>query len=138
MRIICAALIEKEGKYLLVNAKMGVPKGLWNNSGGHKEEGESVEEAVIREVKEETGYDIELGKLIGTYTYKSGEGKKYVYEARIIGGKLELPEDEIEEVRWFSVDEVRKLRNVTFGAFRSVIDYSEGKFDQEYDTDRVF
>jgi len=133
-KIICSGLIEKDGKYLLVKAKIGAPKGLWNNPGGHKDE-ESIENAVKREVKEETGFDVEVGKLIGTYVF--GGTKKYIYETKIIGGKLMCPPDEIEEARWFTVDEVKKLKSITFGALQSVIDYSNKKFNQTYTIDRI-
>jgi 8-oxo-dGTP pyrophosphatase MutT (NUDIX family) len=133
-KIICSGLIEKDGNYLLVKAKVGAPKGLWNNPGGHKDE-ESIENAIKREVKEETGFDVEIGKLIGTYIF--GETKKYVYETKIVGGKLECPPDEIEKARWFTVDEVKKLKDITFGALQSVIDYSNKKFNQTYTIDRI-
>lgn len=133
-KIIGSGLIEKDGKYLLVKAKVGRPKGLWNNPGGHKEE-ESIKDAVKREVKEETGFDVKVGRLIGTYTF--GETKKYVFETKIVDGELKCPPDEIEEARWFSVDEVKKLQNITFGGLQSVIDYSNKKFNQIYTIDRT-
>ena len=133
-KIIGSGLIEKDDKFLLVNAKVGTPKGLWNNPGGHKDE-ESIEDTVKREVKEETGFDVKVGKLIGTYIF--GETKKYVYEAKIIGGKLECPPEEIEEAKWFSIDEVKKLQNITFGALQSVIDYSNKKFNQTFTINRI-
>ncbi len=133
-KIICSGLIKKNGKYLLVKAKVGAPKGLWNNPGGHKDD-KSIEDAVKREVKEETGFDIEVGKLIGTYIFS--ETKKYVYETKIIGGKLECPPDEIEDAKWFTVNEIKKLKNITFGALQSAIDYSNKKFNQNYTIHRI-
>jgi 8-oxo-dGTP pyrophosphatase MutT (NUDIX family) len=134
MEIICSGLIEKDGKYLLVKEKVGTPKGLWNNPGGHKDK-DSIKEAVKREVREETGFDVKVGKLVGTYT--SSQIKKYVFEAKIIGGKLESPPDEIEEAKWFSVDEVKQLKNITFGALRSIIDHSDKKLNQTYNTNLI-
>ncbi len=128
-KTICSDLIEKDGKYLLVKAKVGTPKGLWNNPGGHKDK-DSIKDAVKREVKEETGFIVEVENLIGTFI--SGEVKKYVFKVKIIGGKLECPPDEIEETKWFSVDEVKKLKDITFGALQSVIDYSNKKFNQTH------
>jgi len=133
-KIIGSGLIEKDGKFLLIKAKVGAPKGLWNNPGGHKDE-ESIKDTVKREVKEETGFDVEVGRLIGTYIF--GEIKKYVYEAKIVSGKLLCPPDEIEEAKWFSIDEVKKLQNVTFGALQSVIDYSNKKFNQTFTISRI-
>jgi ADP-ribose pyrophosphatase YjhB (NUDIX family) len=137
---ICSALIVKDNKYLLVKSKTGAPKGLWNNPGGHKDEGESDEETVKRELLEETNFLIELGKLIGTYTWQKNEEEliiKKVYEAKIVGGKLFLPEEEIEEVKWFSKDEIENKDLFTFGAVKSIEDYEEGKFNQEYISNKV-
>lgn len=134
MEIICSGLIEKDGKYLLVKEKTGTPKGLWNNPGGHKDK-DSIKEAVKREVKEETGFDVKVGKLVGAYT--SSQIKKYVFKAKIIGGELECPPDEIEEAKWFSVDEVKQLKNITFGALRSIVDHSDRKLNQTYNTNLI-
>lgn len=135
MKIIGSGLIEKDGTFLLVKAKRGLPKGLWNNPGGHKEEEESMEDTVKRELKEETGFDVEIGRLIGTYLF--GEIKKSVYEAKIVGGILDCPPDEIEEARWFTIDEVKKLPNTTFGALQSILDYSIHKYKQSYQTEKI-
>lgn len=132
--IISSGLLEKEKKYLLIKAKVGAGKGLWNNPGGHKEN-ESIEDAVKREVKEETGFDVEVGRLIGTYIF--GNIIKYVYETKIIGGSLECPSDEIEEAKWYSTNNVKKLKNITFGARQSVLDYLNKKFNQTYTIDII-
>lgn len=132
--LIGSALIEKDGKYLLINAKTGRARGLWNNPGGHMKD-EPVYETARRETAEETGLDVKIGRLIGIYV--SGQTRKYVYEAKIKGGTLSLPQGEIEEARWFSAGEVKRLQNVTFGALQSVLDYSSKKFNQEYTTDGI-
>ncbi len=115
-------------KYLLINAKVGVPKGLWNNPGGHKDEDETLEECAKREAKEETGYNVEIGRLIGTFTYK--ETTKSVYEAKIFGDELSLPEDEIGKAGLFSLEEIKNLQNITFGTMQFSIDFSDNKFNQ--------
>ena len=88
MKLIGSGLIEQNGKYLLIKARVGVAKDFWNNPGGHQDEGETIEESAIREVKEETGYDVEVVRLIGTYARKA---RKYVFEMRVIGGNLNCP-----------------------------------------------
>jgi len=134
MKEIGSGLIEKDGRYLLIKAKVGVAKGLWNNPGGHQDEGETIEETAQREVNEETGFNVEVGKLIGTYTRYA---KKYVFEMRIIDGNLNLPPEEIEDAKWFTVEEVKNLENITFGAQQSAIDHSEKIFNQTYTTKRI-
>jgi 8-oxo-dGTP diphosphatase len=133
-KLVGSGLIKKDGKYLLINAKRGAAKTLWNNPGGHMDDGETIEETARREIKEETGYDIEIKKLIGTYTRKV---KKYVFECEIISGSLNIPEDEIADAKWFTVDEVKLLENITFGARQSVIDYDNNEFGKDYVTEII-
>jgi 8-oxo-dGTP diphosphatase len=135
-----STLIAKEGKFLLVNAKVGAAKGLWNNPGGHLETGETYEQAAVRETLEETGYSVKLGRLINTCHFfqdpKTFVHKK-VYEAEITGGELKIPPEEIEEAKWFSLYELEREVKYTYGAKRSAQDYSAGKFDQVYNPDRI-
>lgn len=116
-KLIGSGLLIQNGKYLLVNAKVGAANGFWNNPGGHKDESESIEECAKREVKEETGYDVVIKKLIGVY-FRHAE--KHVFESEIVSGKLELPPQEIADAKWFTIDEVKNLKNVTFGARQSI------------------
>ena len=133
-KLIGSGLLVQNGKFLLVNAKVGAAKGLWNNPGGHIDEGEDIENCANREVKEETGFNVVIKKLIGTY---SRHAEKYVFETEITSGKLNIPPDEIAEAKWFTVEEVKKLKNITFGARQSIFDYSLGKYGQTYQTNEV-
>ena len=134
MKLIGSGLIEQNGKYLMIKARVGVAKDFWNNPGGHQDEGETIEESAIREVKEETGYDVEVVRLIGTYARKA---RKYVFEMRVIGGNLNLPPEEIEDARWFTVDEIKKLNPITFGGRQSAIDHAAAIFEQDYVTTEI-
>ncbi len=137
--IVSSELIIKNNKFLLVNAKVGTPKGLWSNPGGHIDEGETYEQCAKREALEETGYQVKIGRLVGTYSWKR-EGKKTikkVYEAKIIGGNLNLPKDEIEDAKWFSKDEIKDENKFTFGAVKSIEDYTNEKFNQIYECKRI-
>lgn len=128
-----SVLIAQNGRFLFINAKKGSPKGLWNNPGGKLEEGESLEEAAKREAFEETGYEVKLGRLIGTFIFeRNGEAiVKRVYEATIVGGSLNPLEEEIADARWFSLDEMTE-EGFTSGAILSAKDFSEGRFDQRH------
>lgn len=69
--------IEKDGKYLMLHRtvkKNDVNKDKWIGVGGHFEEGESPEECVLREVKEETGYTLTSYLYRGLVTFISGDG----------------------------------------------------------------
>ena len=133
---IGSVLIVQKDKFLLVKAKVGGAKGLWNNPGGHIDDGESWEEAAEREAFEETGYKVEVGDLVGVYKSLTTNKlvTKKVYLAEILSGGLNIPEDEIEEIKWFSVSDICDMRKdrITFGARQSVKDFVDNNLGLEY------
>jgi 8-oxo-dGTP pyrophosphatase MutT (NUDIX family) len=80
---------------------------FWNFPGGHMEAGETPEQTCIREVKEETGYEIAIAGLfceIKKGSHPGSSGLEYVYLADIVGGEEKL-EDGLLESRWVPLDE---------------------------------
>ena len=60
MKVIVGGIIEKNGKYLLVQEAKEKCYKKWNFPAGHLDFNESLEQGAIREIKEETGCDVEL------------------------------------------------------------------------------
>jgi len=109
------AVIVKGGKILLEKRKNEPGKGKWSIPGGLVELGEGVEQTVIREVKEETGLEVENSEHIDIVDNiirdKNDEIKYHFvivdYFVKLKGGTLKATSD-AEELRWVTFDEVEK------------------------------
>lgn len=119
------AIIVCKGKILLEKRKGEPGKGKWSVPGGLVELGETVENAVIREVKEETGLDVAEPQLIDVMDNiardENGEIKYHFviidYFLKVKGGELKAADD-AEELRWVPISEVEKYDlTKTFRAF---------------------
>ena len=96
-----------------------VDNDLWALPGGTHDFGESIVETVVREVREETGLDVEVTGLVGTYTdpkhliaYTDGEVRQQFtlsFRCRVLGGVLEK-DSESQELRWVAREDLDALR----------------------------
>ena len=80
---------------------------MWVLPGGYKEPKETLEEAVVREVREETGYEGKITNLAAVYESKDSQTKKYLYIGEIIGGAPKTS-PETRRVEWFNIDNLPK------------------------------
>jgi len=118
------ALIFKDGRLLLVRRGAKPGQGRWSIPGGLVELGERVHDAVVREVKEECGLDIEVERLVDVFDSITRDEKGRVqyqfvvinFLAKIKGGSLKNADD-VLEARWVPLDEVEKY-NLT-NSFRA-------------------
>lgn len=113
MRMTTLCYIEKDDKYLMlhrVSKKNDINKDKWIGVGGHFEEGESPEECLLREVKEETGLDLKSYKFRGIITFiQKDYPTEYMclYTAdRYEGNITECDEGKLE---WVSKDKLFEL-----------------------------
>lgn len=104
-----AAIFDREGRILLVRRS---DDGLWCLPCGWVEPNESPEEAAVREAREETGLDVQLGQLVGVFTRKPHVGYgphtaiAVVYLCEVAGGRPEPRSHEVLEVRYWRIAEV--------------------------------
>ena len=109
--IVASIVLKKENKYLLVQEKQPAAYKLWNFPGGKVEKGYTIEQTAIKEAKEESGYDVELIRKIGIFQATTEEPVKHAFFAKIIGGELNIPEEEILDAKWFSFEEIKNMKN---------------------------
>jgi ADP-ribose pyrophosphatase YjhB (NUDIX family) len=99
-------------KILLIKRRTLPFVGYWALPGGRVELGETVEQAITREVKEETGLDIAIVRKVGEY-HEQGvqDGVEYDYHpacflVNVVGGENKKQESEIEDIKLFSLNAV--------------------------------
>jgi len=107
--VVAGVVLKRDGKYLLVQEKNPSCYGKWNLPAGKVDQGDTLEQAAVREAKEETGFDVELQRKLDVYQVKATDPAKHVYVAVSVGGSLRVPKDELLDVRWFSLEEIRQL-----------------------------
>jgi ADP-ribose pyrophosphatase YjhB (NUDIX family) len=103
------AVIVDGGRLLMVRRAKDPGRGLWSVPGGHVERGEYLGDAVRREVREETGLDIEVEGLIGFFEVL-GDEYHYVildFMAHPVAGDLGAGTD-VDEVEWVPLDQVTR------------------------------
>lgn len=116
--IVSAACIvlNDEDKILLIKG----PKRGWEMPGGQVELGEPLYDAAIREVKEESGADIEIIRFCGIFQNRKSSIVNTLFLARYTGGTLQTS-DESLEVGFFTYDEVMNM--VTRQTFKERFEY---------------
>lgn len=82
----------------------------WSLAKGKVDPGENLPVTAVREILEETGLEVKLGKLLGKVTYPVKDRTKVVYywAALVTGGKFKK-NSEVDEIRWLKIDEAKKL-----------------------------
>jgi ADP-ribose pyrophosphatase YjhB (NUDIX family) len=90
---VAMAVTRYEGKFLLVNRTIPPLKNYWAPPAGYIEIGESVTQAAVREAKEETGVDVELGELIGVYSHPEVKVVLIAYRANATSGSPKAGDD---------------------------------------------
>jgi 8-oxo-dGTP pyrophosphatase MutT (NUDIX family) len=112
---VVAVVTDSSDRVLMIHK---TDNDLWALPGGGHEPGESIAATVLREVKEETGYDVEVETVTGLYTnpdhrmkYDDGEVRQQfsiAFRAKLIGGEARTS-SESREVRWLNREEVDSL-----------------------------
>ncbi|WP_310427715.1 NUDIX domain-containing protein [Chamaesiphon sp. VAR_48_metabat_135_sub] len=97
-----AIIVDSENRILLC---LRNDYDLWNLPGGGVDDGEAPWECVIREVKEETGLNIVVEKLIGIYSKPEHNDLVFSYKCKIVSGDIQINE-EAKEIKYFHINEI--------------------------------
>lgn len=101
---VSGVILDDQKRILLLRHRYWKP-GSWGLPSGYAERNEKLEEALCRELREETGYQIQVRTLLRLVSgYKLRIEASYV--GTLIGGNLRLDPKEVIEARFFSIDEL--------------------------------
>jgi len=136
-KLICSSylFLIKDNKILLgLRQNTGYMDGFYSMPAGHKEEGESVIDCLIREIKEEIGIDIDPKKARFVHVMhrkKEDERADFFFEVKEYGGDLQNMEPEkCAELKWFNID---SLPQNTIPYIKQAIEcYQQGNFYSQF------
>lgn len=108
--IVGGALLERDGKFLLIKESHGPAVGKWSIPAGRWEDKESIIECAEREVKEEAGFDFKARNVLGVYS-RHIEGQRVSSVGIIFIGDLgtQGAAKDSEITRWFTEEEIFQL-----------------------------
>ena len=134
MKKTARAIIIKDNKLLVFFRRKLVDKQLvtyYAIPGGHVDGDESLEDTVVRELKEEMNLDISVIDYLGKMIFDNKE-ENYYY-AKIIGGELQFGGEELErnnennyyEIRWLPLEELDNSKIRAIDLIKRVVDYED-------------
>jgi NAD+ diphosphatase len=101
-------LVERGNELLLARSRHFMPE-MYSVLAGFVEPGESLEEAVVREVREEVGISVKNIKYFGNQPWPFPHSLMIGFTATYAGGNISLDDSEIEDARWFTADNLPRI-----------------------------
>jgi 8-oxo-dGTP diphosphatase len=125
-KLVACVIIEQDDKIILLKRAQAPERGKWVMPGGYVDRGEKVEEAAIRETKEECRIDIGLKRLFGVYSYPGYLEVVIVFLAEYLSGTLAVG-DETTDIKLIGIEEI-PWDELAFESTRDALkDYCEFK-----------
>ena len=112
----CGIILNRRKEILLEKHKKRTPwYGYWILPGGKLEMGESLENCVKREIKEEVGIDVKIKRLVSVFVSKESRNLSLpivlvFFLAEPLCEEIKIREDEIKDAKWFALKEIKNLR----------------------------
>ena len=107
-KVAAGAVVEHDGRVLMVKRGTEPGMGLWSLPGGYVDRGEVVESAAEREVLEETGLQVKVTGLVGVISEPGHPVIVVIYDSQIVGGSPK-PGSEVQELDYCRLDELPPL-----------------------------
>lgn len=107
----CDAILIEDGKLLLIKRAAEPFRGQWALPGGRIDENETAEQCLLREMKEETGLDVEPIALVGIYSDPGRDPRGVIAAAYLVKRTGGEPKggDDAAEAAWFALDRLPTL-----------------------------
>ena len=102
-KVAVAAIIPMDSGIVLLKRAIEPQLGKWSFPSGYVDRGEKLEKALEREVLEECGLVVDVGRLVGVYSDEGQAVVLIVYQADVVDGEL-MAGDETSDARVFAVD----------------------------------
>lgn len=109
---VVGGVIEKDGKFLLVQEAQETCRGKWNIPAGHLDPNETIFDGTKREIKEETGCNVELTGIlqIGNKVLKDNVVVSVIFQAKLLDNNITYDPNEILDVKWFTYEELINMK----------------------------
>lgn len=113
IKIVTGGVLEKNGKFLLVQENQKICKGQWNIPAGRLDGNESIIEGAKREIFEETGCQVEITGVLEIFNQVL-EGKNvvvFVFDTKIVNENVKVDGIEISDAKWFTYEELLNMKD---------------------------
>lgn len=135
MIVVAGCIIEKDNKILMVKEAKKKCYGQWNFPAGHLEENETIKEAAIREVYEETGCKVKLtGVLPVVHKFNKNENLIMIrFVSKIEEENINFNESEILDVKWIDIEDIKNMKEEELRGYNMSL-----KFLDDYEKNHIY
>lgn len=121
-------IIERDSRILLIRRKNDPFKGMLSIPGGFVNEGETVEDAMKREAREETSLQVEPVEILGVYSDPKRDPRTHTLSITFIATPVagtEKASDDASSLEWFDVTNLGSIENLAFDHSKILSDYTK-------------